>query len=114
MGSAVPTLPQESVSPNVNMTTVSGAEPSDVHAILYSDSTIGGTRAIAQFRAREIQRRIGALPPARRRSARDEVTREVDALFLPVVRKLVVAFEEGFKHLTGCILGPKWVFLPLS
>ena len=56
------------------------AEPADVHAILYSDSTIGGTRAIAQFRQREIQRRIAALPSSRRRSARASVTREVDAL----------------------------------
>lgn len=59
---------------------LSGAEPADVHAILYSDSTIGGTRAIASFRAREIQRRINDLPPSRRRSAREEVTAEVDAL----------------------------------
>lgn len=59
---------------------LSGAEPSDVHAILYSDSTIGGTRAIASFRAKEIRRRIAALPPSRRRSAREEVTAEVDGL----------------------------------
>ncbi|HCH62819.1 MAG TPA: hypothetical protein DFR83_08445, partial [Deltaproteobacteria bacterium] len=59
---------------------LSGAEPSDVHAILYSDSTIGGTRAIANFRANEIRRRIAALPPSRRRSAREDVTAEVDAL----------------------------------
>ena len=56
------------------------AEPADVHAILYSDSTIGGTRAIARFRQREIRRRIAALPASRRRSARASVTREVDAL----------------------------------
>ena len=42
--------------------------------------TIGGTQAIARFRANEIQRRIAALPPSRRRSAREEVTQEVDAL----------------------------------
>ena len=59
---------------------LSGAEPSDVHAILYSDSTIGGTRAIANFRANEIRRRIAALPPARRRSSREAVTAEVDEL----------------------------------
>lgn len=57
-----------------------GAEPADVHAILYSDSTIGGTKAIANFRRKEIQRRIAALPSSRRRSARASVTREVDAL----------------------------------
>lgn len=59
---------------------LSGAEPADVHAILYSDSTIGGTKAIARFRANEIRRRIQALPPARRRSARESVTAEVDQL----------------------------------
>ena len=59
---------------------LSGTEPSDVHAILYSDSTIGGTRAIANFRANEIRRRIAALPPARRRSSREAVTAEVDEL----------------------------------
>ena len=36
----------------------SAAEPADIHAILYSDGTIGGARAIARFRRKEIARRM--------------------------------------------------------
>ena len=54
--------------------------PEDIHAILYSDSTIAGTQAISKFRRQEIARRMAELQPSNRRSGRSKVTEEVDAL----------------------------------
>jgi hypothetical protein len=55
----------------------SQAEPQDIHAILYSDSTIGGTKAIARFREAEVQRRLEKSGGKR---SREQVQAEVDAL----------------------------------
>ena len=55
-------------------------QPEPIHAILYSDSTIAGTQAISRFREEEIRNRIAKRSPSQRRSARTEVSAEVDAL----------------------------------
>ncbi len=57
-----------------------GADPQDVHAILHSDATIGGPRVIAEFKHKEIERRLAKVPLFRRLGAREQVTREVEAL----------------------------------
>ena len=41
---------------------LSGADPKDVHAILHSDATIGGARVIAEFKHKEIARRLAKVP----------------------------------------------------
>lgn len=51
---------------------LAGAEPQDVHAILYSDSTIAGTRAIAIVRRQMIE--------ARAKKGQKAAEQEVDAL----------------------------------
>lgn len=51
---------------------LTGANPRDIHAIFYSDSTIAGTRAIGIVREQMIQ--------ARGRMGREAATKEVDAL----------------------------------
>ena len=59
---------------------LSGADPKDVHAILHSDATIGGARVIAEFKEKEIARRLSKLPRGRRQAARAGATREVEQL----------------------------------
>ena len=54
--------------------------PEDVHLLLYSDSTIAGTQAISKLRKGEIARRMAALAPSKRRSSRQQITEQVDAL----------------------------------
>lgn len=58
---------------------LSGADPQDVHAILHSDATIGGTRMIGEFRRKEIARRLKA-SGRRDGSAQQAAAREVDSL----------------------------------
>ncbi len=55
-------------------TALTGAEPQDVHAILYSDSTLAGSRAIGRVRQQMIESRVaGGMPP-------DRASAEVGAL----------------------------------
>lgn len=54
--------------------------PEDIHAILYSDATIAGTQAISKFKKQEIARRMAQLAPFKRRSGRQKIAEEVDAL----------------------------------
>ena len=73
------------------------AEPEEVHAILYSDATIGGTRVIKQLRRDLIQKRLSDGVPGQ------EATAQVDALL----------DEHLFVELHGnaakdLVPGPRW------
>ena len=78
----------------------SAAEPADIHAILYSDGTIGGARAIARFRRKEIARRM----EGKGRDQRAAVAAQVDALleehlFVELHGNAVPDLPEGPRYL---------------
>lgn len=58
----------------------SEAEPKEIHALFYSDGTIGGLQVIENFRSNEIQRRLHKMPFHRRISKVNEVKKEVEVL----------------------------------
>lgn len=78
--------------------------PEDIHAILYSDSTIAGTQAISKFKKQEIARRMGQLPPLQRLFSQQQVSAEVDALlkkhlFVELHGNAVTDLPSGPKYL---------------
>ncbi|MAA80571.1 MAG: hypothetical protein CL916_15050 [Deltaproteobacteria bacterium] len=58
----------------------SQAQPKEIHALLYSDGSIGGIRGIENFRRNEIERRLAKLPRSQRHTKREAVTKEVEYL----------------------------------
>lgn len=59
---------------DVLSTALTGADPQDVHAILYSDSTLSGSRAIGRVRHQMVEARVaGGMAP-------EQATAEVEAL----------------------------------
>ena len=82
----------------------SQAEPQDIHAILYSDSTIHGLNAIKSFREKEIKRRVNRYPFHMQMFMVSKVAQEVDDLlhkhvFVELHGNAVSELPQGPKYL---------------